>query len=41
MSTITCTDVNQFVEVIARLVREGVVFRADGRELRIVLTGGY
>jgi len=41
MSTITCTDVRQFVEVVAGLVREGIVFRADGKDLIIYLTGGF
>ena len=38
---ITCSDMKQFIEVIAGLVREGLTFNADADRLVINLTGGH
>lgn len=39
-NTIRCTDYDEFVEVIYRLVDKGLVFEADATALTITLTGG-
>lgn len=39
--TVDCRDLEQFLAVIAGLVREGIGFRADAGNLRISLTGSH
>lgn len=39
--TIQCGDINEFVTVVAALVREGLTFSANAANLLIELTGGY
>lgn len=41
VGTITCHTIDDFVAVIAGLVREGVTFEADTLTQKITLTGGY
>ncbi len=38
---IVCSSVERFVEVLAGLVRCGIVFNADADALVIELNGGY
>jgi hypothetical protein len=40
-NTIQCSDVTQFVLIIAGLVRAGIVYYADADQLRITTTGGF
>jgi hypothetical protein len=39
--TITCPDLEDFLDVIAGLVQRGLTFRARQRELTIELLGGF
>ena len=39
--TISCTDLEQFIDIIADLVKRGFGFNADAQILRITLTGAY
>lgn len=41
MSTIHTNSLADFVEICARLVREGIAFEADAQYLVITLTGGF
>lgn len=40
-NTIYCSDIEQFVLVIAGLVRAGIVYTAEADQLRITTTGGF
>lgn len=39
--TINCESMEKFVEVIAGLVKQGLMFKAYSADLSITLTGGY
>ena len=38
---IVCHTLDDFIEIVARLARESVGFRADATELTITLTGAF
>jgi hypothetical protein len=40
-NTIICADLDQFVAVIAGLVRAGIHYAADADRLTITTTGGF
>jgi hypothetical protein len=39
--TVTCTNLAQFIELVAGFVREGLTFRGDADRLEIILLGGF
>jgi hypothetical protein len=39
--TINCYTADEFYDAIARLVRQGLQFRANAHDYSIVLNGGY
>lgn len=39
--SIQCNDIEQFMDVIAGLVRRGLTFKAHASTLLITLTGGH
>lgn len=39
--TIYCDTIEEFLDVIAGLVRRGLTFTAESKTFEIVLTGGY
>lgn len=41
LGIVKCETLEQFIEVCAGFVREGVTFTADAGKLTIELTGGY
>ena len=41
MNIQTCTDLDQFLDIIAGLVKRGLTFRANADRLTIELLGGY
>ncbi len=36
---VTCTDFDQFCEVLAQLTRKGVAFEANAGSLTVIITG--
>jgi len=41
VGSVKCETIEQFIQVCAGFVREGVIFKADAASLVVTLTGGY
>ena len=39
--TIECSSLDNFMDIVAGLVKRGLTFNADSEALTITLTGGY